>query len=179
MAPKGKAKIQQLPTRFLLRLAALRTHQSRDKAGPSNSAPISAEPIEISSDSESEEVPVYIPGAGQSDDKEIPDYIPEDGPAENQDPEDEKPEEEDPEEDPEEDSEEEPKEDPEEEPEEDLEEDPEEDLENQGAEDEEMEQVVNLQPGDAEYDEYFADYFELASPPSLDSSTGSLPPEAD
>ncbi|MED6213361.1 hypothetical protein PIB30_092355 [Stylosanthes scabra] len=166
MAPKGKAKIHQLPTRFSLRLAALRTRRSRDKAGPSNPAPISTERIEISSDSESEEVPEYILGAGQSDDEEVPDYIPEDGPAKNQDPEDEEPEEEDPEEDSEEDSKEEP------------EEDPEEDLENKGAEDDEMEQVVNLQSGDAEYDEYFADYFELAPPPSPDSNTGSPPPEA-
>ncbi|MED6128533.1 hypothetical protein PIB30_098782, partial [Stylosanthes scabra] len=55
MAPKGKAKIHQLPTRFSLQLAALRTRQSRDKAGPSNPAPITVEPIQISSDSESEE----------------------------------------------------------------------------------------------------------------------------
>ncbi|MED6176337.1 hypothetical protein PIB30_087189 [Stylosanthes scabra] len=167
MAPKGKAKIHQLPTRFSLRLAALRTRQSRDKAEPSNPAPISGAPMEISIDSESEEIPEYIPRAGQSDDEEVPYYIPKDGPAKNQDPEDEEPEEEDPEEEPE--------EDPEEEPEEDPEEEPKEDHENQGAEDEEMEQVVNLQPGDVEYDEYFPDYFKLASPPSPDSSRITFP----
>ncbi|MED6151705.1 hypothetical protein PIB30_084928 [Stylosanthes scabra] len=79
MAPKGKAKVHQPPIRFSLRLAALKTRQSRDKAGPSHIAPINAEPIEISSDSESEEVPEYIPGTGQSDDEEVPEYIPEDG----------------------------------------------------------------------------------------------------
>ncbi|MED6127885.1 hypothetical protein PIB30_092366 [Stylosanthes scabra] len=83
MAPKGKAKVHQPPTRFSLRLAALKTRQSRDKAGPSRTASMNAEPIEISSDSESEEVPEYIPGIGQSDDEEVPEYIPEDWPAEN------------------------------------------------------------------------------------------------
>ncbi|MED6224097.1 hypothetical protein PIB30_080475 [Stylosanthes scabra] len=76
MAPKRKAKVRQPPTRFLLRLAALKTHQSRDKAGPSHTVPINAEPIEISSDLESEE----------SDDEEVPKYIPEDWPTENQNP---------------------------------------------------------------------------------------------
>ncbi|MED6140143.1 hypothetical protein PIB30_090230 [Stylosanthes scabra] len=60
MAPKGKAKVREPPTRFSLRLAALKIRQSRDKAGPSRTAPINDESIEISSDSESEEVPKYI-----------------------------------------------------------------------------------------------------------------------
>ncbi|MED6212675.1 hypothetical protein PIB30_085809 [Stylosanthes scabra] len=34
-------------------------------------------------------------------------------------------------------------------------------------------------PGDDEYDEYFADYFELAPPPSPDNSDESLPPTDD
>ncbi|MED6188239.1 hypothetical protein PIB30_084144, partial [Stylosanthes scabra] len=46
MAPKGKAKVHQPPTRFSLRLAALNTHQSRDKAGPSRTVPINVEPID-------------------------------------------------------------------------------------------------------------------------------------
>ncbi|MED6124605.1 hypothetical protein PIB30_060467 [Stylosanthes scabra] len=77
MTPKGKAKVHRPLTRFLLRLAALKTRQSRDKVEPLRTAPMNAEPIQISSDSESEEVPEYIPGTGQSDDEEL-EYIPED-----------------------------------------------------------------------------------------------------
>ncbi|MED6162738.1 hypothetical protein PIB30_073436 [Stylosanthes scabra] len=153
MVPKGKATI---PTRFSLWLAALRARQSTDKAGPSNTALMNPDPIIISSDSESEEIPEYIPGAEPTEDEEeAPEYVLGDGMMENQDHAEEDPEmdpKEEPEEDPEEESEEDPKEDPKEEPEEDPEEDP-----SQDPEDEEMEEVVNLQPGDDEYDEYFAD----------------------
>ncbi|MED6127954.1 hypothetical protein PIB30_093009 [Stylosanthes scabra] len=181
MAPKGKATI---PTRFLLRLAALRARQSTDKAGPSNTAPINLDPIIISSDSKSEEVPEYILGAEpMEDEEEAPEYAAGDGMMENQDQAEEDPEEDpemDPEEDPEEDLEEEleeePEEDPEEDPEEELEEDPEEDPNLEG---EEMEEVVNLQLGDNEYGKCFADYFELDPPPSPESSAGSPPPEDD
>ncbi|MED6137201.1 hypothetical protein PIB30_062871 [Stylosanthes scabra] len=160
MAPKGKAKVHQPPTRFSLRLAALKTRQCRDKAGPSRTAPMNAEPIEISSDSESEE----------SDDEEVPEYIPEDGPAENQDLGEEEAEgpgadhEMDPNPDPEE-----PEEDPKEDPEE--EEDPEEDPEMG-----KMEEEAEQDPND---DEDYVDYFELAPPPSPDSSAGSPLPEDD
>ncbi|MED6135399.1 hypothetical protein PIB30_046061 [Stylosanthes scabra] len=92
MTPKEKAKIHQPPTRYSLRLAALKTRQSRDKVGPSRTAPMSTEPIEISSDSESEEIPKYIPGTGHSDDGEVLEYILEDWPAENQNPGEEEPE---------------------------------------------------------------------------------------
>ncbi|MED6186276.1 hypothetical protein PIB30_065228 [Stylosanthes scabra] len=167
MAPKGKAKVHQPPTRFSLRLAALKAHQSRDKAGPSRTVPINAKPIEISSDLESEEVLEYIPGTGQSDDEE---------PAENQNP---------GEEEPGEDHEIDPNPDPEE-PEEDLEEeeDPEEEdpeeLEEQEEENEMgKEQVEAVEPSDDEYQEYFADYFELTPPASPDSSNDSTPPADD
>ncbi|MED6163507.1 hypothetical protein PIB30_080581 [Stylosanthes scabra] len=81
MAPKGKAMI---PTRFSLRLAALRARQSTDEAGPSNTAPINPDPIIISSDSESEEVPEYIPGAEpMEDEEEAPEYVPGNGMMEN------------------------------------------------------------------------------------------------
>ncbi|MED6128050.1 hypothetical protein PIB30_093920 [Stylosanthes scabra] len=169
--PKGKATI---PTRFSLRLAALRAPQSTNEAGPSNTAPINPDSIIISSDSESEEVLEYNPGAEpMEDEEEAPEYVPGDGMIENQDQA-----EEDPEEELEEEPEEYPEKDPEEEPEEEPEEDPEEDP-NQDPEDEEMEEVVKLQPRDDEYDEYFANYFELASPPSPDNSVGSPPPEDD
>ncbi|MED6139894.1 hypothetical protein PIB30_088225, partial [Stylosanthes scabra] len=55
MTPKGlsplanrTAKLQQLPTRFSLRLAAFRARQSTKKARPSNTAPAIQDPIIIS-----------------------------------------------------------------------------------------------------------------------------------
>ncbi|MED6165626.1 hypothetical protein PIB30_101393 [Stylosanthes scabra] len=176
MASKGKAKVHQPPTRFSLQLAALKTRRSRDKAGPSHTAPINAEPIEISSDSESEEVPKYIPGTGQSDDEEVPEYIPEDWPAENQNPGEEELEgpaayhEIDPNPDPEE-----PEEDPEEE-EDPGEEDPEDPEEQEEEKEMREEQVEAVEPSDDEYQEYFTDYFELAPPASPDSSDDSTLP---
>ncbi|MED6152324.1 hypothetical protein PIB30_090835 [Stylosanthes scabra] len=175
MAPKGKAKVHQPPTHFSLRLAALKTHQSRDMAGPSRTAPINVEPIEISSDSVSEEVPEYIPGTGQSDDKEVLEYIPEDWPTENQNPGEEEPganHEMDPNLDPEEeeDLEEEEEEDPEEEEEEDPEEE-EEPEEEHGLE--EVQEEAERDPSD---DDEFRDYFALAPPASPDSSDDSTPP---
>ncbi|MED6186055.1 hypothetical protein PIB30_063122 [Stylosanthes scabra] len=168
--------------RFSLWLAALRAHQSTDEAEPSNTTPTNPDPIIISSDSKSEEVLEYILGAEpMEDEEEAPEYVPANRMMENQDQAEEDLEQDhemDPKEDPKKDPEEEPKEDLEEELEEELEEDPEEDP-NQDPEDEEMEVVVNLQPGDDECDEYFADYFELAPPPSPDSSAGSPSPEDD
>ncbi|MED6212180.1 hypothetical protein PIB30_080715 [Stylosanthes scabra] len=49
---KKKAKLHQLPTRFSLRLVALRARQPIDKVGPSNSAPVMPDLIVICSDSE-------------------------------------------------------------------------------------------------------------------------------
>ncbi|MED6146293.1 hypothetical protein PIB30_033213 [Stylosanthes scabra] len=134
----------QLPTRFSKRLAALRACQGKDEAGPSNAAPHIDEIIEISSDSDSEQVPEYVPGEGagiEEEEEEVPEYIPGEGalievlqplnqvepgdiPYDGllNDPEDEPMEEE--KEDPEEDLEEDPKEDPEEDSEEDPEENP-------------------------------------------------------
>ncbi|MED6125418.1 hypothetical protein PIB30_068345, partial [Stylosanthes scabra] len=178
---KGKAKIYQLPTRFSLRLAALRARQPIDKVGPSVSTPAALDPIIISSDSEEdldpkgnsfeEEDPKMDPegedqGVNSSDEsEEVPEYIPGDGLEENQDLGKEEPEEEDrgadhemdPNQDPEE---------PEEDPEEDLEEYPE----------MEKEEAEVMEPDEDEYNEYFANYFELAPPPSPDSSVGSPPP---
>ncbi|MED6225890.1 hypothetical protein PIB30_097970 [Stylosanthes scabra] len=57
-----------------------------------------------------------------------------------------------------------------EEPEEDLEEDPEEDPEM------EEEEAEVMEPDEDEYNEYFANYFELGPPPSPYSSVGSPPP---
>ncbi|MED6210901.1 hypothetical protein PIB30_068470 [Stylosanthes scabra] len=132
----GKATI---PTRFSLRLAALRAHQSTDKARPSNTASMNTDPIIISSDSESKEVPEYILGAEpMEDEEEAPECVPGDRMMENQDQAEEDLEE-DPKEEPEEESEEDPEEDPKEEPEEDPKEYP-----NQDPEDEEMEELVNL-----------------------------------
>ncbi|MED6150478.1 hypothetical protein PIB30_072673 [Stylosanthes scabra] len=141
MAPKGKAKVHQPPTRFSLRLAALKTRQSRDKARPSRTAPINAEPIEIRSDSNSKENPGEEEPEGPAADHEM----------------DPNPDLEELEEDPEED------EDPEE-----LEEIEE---ENEMGE----EEVEDVEPSDDEYQEYFADYFELAPPAIPDSSDDSTP----
>ncbi|MED6212979.1 hypothetical protein PIB30_088793 [Stylosanthes scabra] len=165
--PREKLKYISLS----LRLAALKTRQSRDKSGPSCTAPINAEPIEISSDLKFEEVPKYISRIGQPDDEEVPEYIPEHWPAENQNPEkepgadhemDPNPDRKESEEDPEE--------------EEDLEEEDPEELEEQEEENEMgEEQVEAVEPSDDEYQEYFADYFELALPASPDSSDDSTP----
>ncbi|MED6123517.1 hypothetical protein PIB30_049931 [Stylosanthes scabra] len=114
---KGKAKIQQLPTRFSLRFAALRARQPTEKAGPSNTAPAIPDPIIISSDSEEEDLEMDPEGEDPEIDSDL--------------------------------------------------------------EDEEIAEVANFQQGDNEYDEYFSDYFELAPPPSPDSSDESLPPTDD
>ncbi|MED6172858.1 hypothetical protein PIB30_053840, partial [Stylosanthes scabra] len=112
----GKAKIHRPPTRFSLRLAALRARQPIDKAGPSSKTPAIPYPIIISSDSEedldpqgssSEEEELGLDPeednhGKDSLDEEVAEYILEDGPTENQDPGEEEPEE-DPKEDPEED----------------------------------------------------------------------------
>ncbi|MED6209802.1 hypothetical protein PIB30_058198 [Stylosanthes scabra] len=141
MAPKRKAKVHQPPTRFSLRLAALKTRQSRDKVGPSRTAPINAEPIEISSDSEFEENPEDEPGA---DHEMHPNPDPEES-----------------------------KEDPEEE------EDPEELKEQEEENEMGEEQVEAVEPSDNEYQEYFADYFELVPPAIPDSNDDSIPPADD
>ncbi|MED6152155.1 hypothetical protein PIB30_089187 [Stylosanthes scabra] len=143
---KGKAKIHQLPTRFSLRLAALIARQPIDKAGPSVSTLATPNPIIISSDSEEDLDP-------KDESKEVPEYIREDRPEENQDLGEEEPEEEDPNE-----------------PEEDPEEDPKEDPEM------EKEEAEVMEPDEDECNEYFANYFKFAPPPSPDSSIGSPPP---
>ncbi|MED6223929.1 hypothetical protein PIB30_078912 [Stylosanthes scabra] len=175
----GKAKIHQLPTRFSLRLAALRAHQPIDKARPSFSTPAAPDPIIISSDPEKdlnpkgssseEEDPKMDPegedqGVNSLDEsEEVPEYIPGDGLEENQDAREEEPEEEGP-----------------------------------GA-DHEMDPRIqrnqrktlkrtqrkiprwkkrrqkSWKPDEDEYNEYFANYFELAPPSSPDSSVGSRP----
>ncbi|MED6173242.1 hypothetical protein PIB30_057490 [Stylosanthes scabra] len=180
MAPKGKAKIHRPPTRFSLRLAALSARQPIDKAGPSSRTLAIPDPIIISSDSEEdldpqgssfeEEEPGLDPEEDNhgedSSDKEVSEYIPEDGPIENQDPGEEEPEG--------------PGADHEMDPNPDLEE-PEEDPKEDPEEDPEMgeEEVEAVEPSDDEYNEYFANYFKLAPPPSPDSSDESLPPTDD
>ncbi|MED6140077.1 hypothetical protein PIB30_089750 [Stylosanthes scabra] len=162
MGPKGKAKIHWPPTRFSLRLAALRACQPIDKAGPSSKTTVIPDPIIISSNSEEDLDPL-----GSSSEEEEPGLDPEeDNHGEDSPDEEEEPEspganhEMDPNPDPEE---------PEEDPEEDPEEEPE-----MGEE-----EVEAVEPSDDEYNEYFANYFELVSPPSPDSSDESLPPTDD
>ncbi|MED6147166.1 hypothetical protein PIB30_041495 [Stylosanthes scabra] len=57
-------KVYPPPSRFPIRLAALRAHQARDEVGPANAAPHDNEVVDISSDSDSEQVPEYVPGEG-------------------------------------------------------------------------------------------------------------------
>ncbi|MED6143764.1 hypothetical protein PIB30_009013 [Stylosanthes scabra] len=78
-----KAKAYQLPTRFSLRLAVLRSHQVGDEARPPNDVPTTDEVIDLVSDSELEKVPEYIPGEGhmEEEEEEVPEYIPGDGAA--------------------------------------------------------------------------------------------------
>ncbi|MED6188517.1 hypothetical protein PIB30_086762, partial [Stylosanthes scabra] len=68
---KGKAKIHQLPTRFSLRLAALRARQPINKVGPSVSTPAAPDPTIISSDSEEDLDP-----KGSSSEEEDPEMDP-------------------------------------------------------------------------------------------------------
>ncbi|MED6199993.1 hypothetical protein PIB30_081040 [Stylosanthes scabra] len=182
---KGKAKLHQLPTQFSLRLAALRAHQPIDKVGPSNNAPAMPDPIVISSDSKedreedpkgsnSEEKDPEMDPEGENQEvdsadesEEVPEYIPGEGQEENQNLGDEEPEEEGQGVDDEMD----PNQDPEEDPDEDEEDDPE--------MEEEIEEPEVMEPDEDEYNEYFADYFELAPLPSPDSSIGSPPPTDD
>ncbi|MED6143845.1 hypothetical protein PIB30_009655 [Stylosanthes scabra] len=157
-----KAKTYQAPTRFSRSLAALSARQAKDEVGPSNAAPHNDEVIEISSDSDSEQIPEYVPGegAGIEEEEKVPKYVPGEGaiievlqPLNQEEPEDIPYDG--------------PVQDPEDKPMEDEEEYPEEEQEN------EEEDVPNLQPGIPDYDEYFHDYFKLGPPPSPDSSTGS------
>ncbi|MED6144916.1 hypothetical protein PIB30_019885 [Stylosanthes scabra] len=179
-------KVYPSPSCFSRRLAALKARQARDEAGPANVVPHDNEVVDISSDTDSEQVPEYLPGEEariEEEGEEVPDYLPGAEPMGQ---------EEDPEEDPEEDTEEEPEEDPEEDLEEDPEEDPEEEQpeameqnedqeeenqemafewanQEQEKEDDEEEDVPDLRPGIPDYDEYFRGYFKLAPPPSLAS----------
>ncbi|MED6202836.1 hypothetical protein PIB30_109564, partial [Stylosanthes scabra] len=153
--------------------------------GPSNSAPVTPEPIVISSDyeedrekdpkgsnSKEEDAEMDPEGENQEVDstdelEEVSEYILGEGQEENQNLGKEEPEEEGPRADHE--------MDPNQEPEEDLEEDQEEDPEMK----EEIEEPEVMEPDEDEYNEYFADYFGLAPPPCPDSSIGSLPPADD
>ncbi|MED6150878.1 hypothetical protein PIB30_076853, partial [Stylosanthes scabra] len=152
-----------------------------------SNAPTTPDPIVISSDSEEdrekdpkgrnseEEDPEMDPeGENQEVDsidesKEVPEYIPGEGQEENQNLGEEDPEEEGPEADHEMDPNQGPEE-PEEDPEEDQEEDPE--------MEEEIKEPEVMELDEDEYNEYFADYFVLAPPPSPDNSVG-LPPPVD
>ncbi|MED6222001.1 hypothetical protein PIB30_060214, partial [Stylosanthes scabra] len=58
MAPR---KVYPPPSRFSRRLAALRARQARNEAGPANAAPHDDEVIDVSNDSNSEQVPEYVP----------------------------------------------------------------------------------------------------------------------
>ncbi|MED6154754.1 hypothetical protein PIB30_115764, partial [Stylosanthes scabra] len=58
MAPR---KVYPPPSRFSRRLAALRARRAKDEAGPANAAPQEDEVIDVSSDSDSEQVPEYVP----------------------------------------------------------------------------------------------------------------------
>ncbi|MED6207382.1 hypothetical protein PIB30_035288 [Stylosanthes scabra] len=80
MAPR-KDKAPQLPTRFSKRLATLRAREARDEAWPLNSASHNDEVIEVSSDSNSEQVPKYVPGEGVGiiKEEEVPEYVPGEG----------------------------------------------------------------------------------------------------
>ncbi|MED6207873.1 hypothetical protein PIB30_039601, partial [Stylosanthes scabra] len=75
MAPR---KVYPPPTRFSRRLAALRARRVRDEAGPATAAPQDNEVIDISSDSDSEQVPEYVSGdgAGIEEDEEVSKYVP-------------------------------------------------------------------------------------------------------
>ncbi|MED6206522.1 hypothetical protein PIB30_027614 [Stylosanthes scabra] len=57
-------KVYPPHSRFSRRLAALRARRARDEAGPANAAPHEDEDIDISSDSDSKQVPEYVPGEG-------------------------------------------------------------------------------------------------------------------
>ncbi|MED6162964.1 hypothetical protein PIB30_075484 [Stylosanthes scabra] len=100
------------PPHFSRRLAAMRARQARDEAANENAAPHNNEVVDVSSDSDSEQVFEYIPGEEEGIEEEhenIPEYVPGAEPMG---------EEEDHEEDPEEEPEEDPEEEPEEEPQE-------------------------------------------------------------
>ncbi|MED6138626.1 hypothetical protein PIB30_076137, partial [Stylosanthes scabra] len=58
MAPR---KVCPPLSRFSRRLAALRTRRARDEAIPANAAPQEDEVIDVSNDSDSEQVPEYVP----------------------------------------------------------------------------------------------------------------------
>ncbi|MED6197370.1 hypothetical protein PIB30_055836 [Stylosanthes scabra] len=172
-------KVYPPPSHFSRRLDALRARRAREEAGSANAAPQEDEVIDVSSDSDSEQVPEYVPGEGAGVvEEEVPKYVPGAEPME---------EEEDPEKDPEEDPEEEPEEDPEEDPEEESEEDLEEDPEEEPQEEqpEAMEQEEEEEEGqeiafdwanheeggggegiDLSNHDDFVDYWELAPPPS-------------
>ncbi|MED6212888.1 hypothetical protein PIB30_087793 [Stylosanthes scabra] len=185
---KGKTKLQQLSTRFSLRLTALRARQPIGKAGPSNSAPVIPDPIVISydseedrkkdpkgSNSEEEDPEMDLEGENQEVDstdksEEVPEYIPGEGLEENRNLGKEELEEEGPGEDHE--------MDPNQEPEEPME-DPEEDQEEDPEMEEEIEEPEVMEPDEDEYNEYFADYFGHAPPLNPDSNIGSSPPTDD
>ncbi|MED6205966.1 hypothetical protein PIB30_022570 [Stylosanthes scabra] len=173
MAPR---KVYPPPFRFSRKLAAVRAQRARNEAGPANAAPHEDEVIDISSDSDSEQVPEYVSGEGvgnELEEEEVPEYVPGAEPMEEEEDPEEVPEEdpeEEPEEDPEEDPEEEPEEDPEEEPQEEQPEAMEQDEEEEGQEmafgwanqleekeeEEEEEEDINLLDHDN-----FVDYWEL------------------
>ncbi|MED6148210.1 hypothetical protein PIB30_048132 [Stylosanthes scabra] len=58
-------KVYPPPSRFSRRLASLRARRARDEAGPANAAPQEDEVIDVSSDSDSEQVPEYVSGEEQ------------------------------------------------------------------------------------------------------------------
>ncbi|MED6205270.1 hypothetical protein PIB30_016253 [Stylosanthes scabra] len=144
MAPR---KVYPPPSRFSRRLATLRAHQARDEAGPENAAPHNNGVVDISNNSDSEQVPEYVPGEGagiEEEDEDIPEYVPgaeQLGEGEYKVPG--EPEEE-PEDDPEEDPEENPEDDPEEEPQEEQPDAMEQEEENHGEEQEDEDQEMTF-----------------------------------
>ncbi|MED6137535.1 hypothetical protein PIB30_065838 [Stylosanthes scabra] len=164
MAPR---KVYPPPSHFSRRLAALRARQARDKATNENVAPHNNEVVDISSDSDSEQVPEYVTReeAGiEEEDEDIPEYVPGAEPMGE-------------EEDPEEDSEEDPEEEPQEEQPEAMEQNEDQEEVNHG-EDQEMafgwanheEEEEEEEEEDKYFDlldlDDFVDYWELAPPPS-------------
>ncbi|MED6205612.1 hypothetical protein PIB30_019362, partial [Stylosanthes scabra] len=69
--PMAPRKVYPPPSHFSRRLDALRARRAKDEAGPANAAPQEDEVIDVSSDSDSEQVPEYVPGEGATNEQEM------------------------------------------------------------------------------------------------------------